>query len=1181
MGCSDNRYALLESGAGSFICPIASMASSEHSLTILILDIQKVQNARSPVGHPYLSALRPFARQQLKPLRILERSVTNVRCLHTEALQTTAPLSDDGINWQPSDLSGKGRSSGTQETWTEEAENILAGQRDGAENALTKTALGQTYTVQESRLFNLNLPQVNIRSSIETLKLARGLGLPEDELILDPYSRTPPKRKSQSGQAEPKELAPGIRMRLAYLEKTSLPHMKEIAAKRAKLPIIAHDPVEGKKSLIDTINSSDVTVVLAKTGSGKTTQVPQLILENGILKNKGPETRILCAEPRRIAATSTARRIAYERGETLGQSVGYQIRNEVQLPNSHGSITLCTTGILLHRLLTQGWPFLQQFSHIMLDEVHERDAQLDLVLSLIRRHTQTLKDCGFDYPKIILMSATIDPSSFLKYFDRSSDPGALTASSFEVGGSGHPVRTLYLPEILNELALCKDLHPTMQALLQGKTTKSSADYIKNELIYGALQQEPYQQVNCEGSNVNRTCSMTSIDANTNTPISTPSSHYIGLVTAVIAHLVSTKPEGDVLVFLPGKLDIDTIYDLLRDMKPMGIDFEDESRFRIFKLHSAFRDTNDNVFTEVPKGCRRIVLATNIAETSITLPEVVYVVDTGKMRNSIYDPLTFKRSLPYEWISKTNMIQRRGRAGRVSPGRYYALFTEERCSTFRPMARPKITVSNLADVVLLLAAHPDHGDAGDSSSPREFLQGMIDPPSEDAIESAYRDLQSLGALDLDGKITRVGAFIADMNVHAASAKGVLLGAVFGCLEPMIILACHDFNNPLIHNAELSISQVRESKRLLDRDLESDLPILIDAFRQYHAAVQAGNQKRVKQLGQERCIKHSAYLEMMLTSQAVHQTLTKYGIVDPPADGQTIFEALPEFLNYNSDNMVLMNALAVNTVTAELAAWDSTVRKWTLDVQNDGFPSRTSILHQKTKSIRRARRKYRTDGRLMAYAWKSSNDDLSDGAVWLENNSMVTPLMLILFSRSARLESPQIIKFNDWLRIETGVEGLDNTIATQSARIVMEVRKMLDRFLTWNWARILPNQEVKNETATVNVKEHLAPNGSTRKMVNAVTEMIRSDNDFWQDYRAGRRAYIEAEEAARAEEALLLAEERAENKGAILKSRLSSSYVDEDVDLREEDDDDDDGDFEPSETQNETGDVPSASRNGIDN
>lgn len=267
MGCSDNRYALLESGAGSFICPIASMASSEHSLTIFILDIQKVQNARSPVGHPYLSALRPFARQQLKPLRILERSVTNVRCLHTEALQTTAPLSDDGINWQQSDLSGKGRSSGTQETWTEEAENILAGQRDGAENALTKTALGQTYTVQESRLFNLNLPQVNIRSSIETLKLARGLGLPEDELILDPYSRTPPKRKSQSGQAEPKELAPGIRMRLAYLEKTSLPHMKEIAAKRAKLPIIAHDPVEGKKSLIDTINSSDVTVVLAKTVS--------------------------------------------------------------------------------------------------------------------------------------------------------------------------------------------------------------------------------------------------------------------------------------------------------------------------------------------------------------------------------------------------------------------------------------------------------------------------------------------------------------------------------------------------------------------------------------------------------------------------------------------------------------------------------------------------------------------------------------------------------------------------------------------------------------------------------------------------------------------------------------------------------------------------------------------------
>lgn len=921
--------------------------------------------------------------------------------------------------------------------------------------------------------------------------------------------------------------------------------------------------------------------------------MPQIILEDAILRNQGPSTRILCAEPRRIAATSTARRIAYERGEDLGQSVGYQIRNELKLPNPRGSITLCTTGILLHRLLTRGWPFLQQYSHIMLDEVHERDAQLDLALSLIRRHTQNLKDRGLHYPKIILMSATIDPSSFLNYFDRSSDPSALTACSFEVAGSGHPVNTLYLPEILNELAVGRDLHPTMQALLQGKTAKSSADYIKNELIYGALHQEIELEVNGEDSNVSRNGSVTDIGANTIAPIPTPSNHYLGLVTAVIAHLASTKPEGDVLVFLPGKLDIDTIYDLLRDMKPMGIDFEDESKFRIFKLHSAFRETNDNVFMGVPSGCRRIVLATNIAETSITLPEVVYVVDAGKIRNSIYDPLTFKRSLPYEWISKTSMIQRRGRAGRVSPGNYYALFTEERCITFRPMTRPKITVSNLADVVLLLAAHPDHGDASKSGSPREFLQGMIDPPSDDAIDSAYRDLQSLGALDVDGKITRIGAFLADMNVHAASAKGVLLGAVFGCLEPMIILACHDFNNPLIHNAELSIGQVRESKRLLDRDLESDLSILIDAFRQYHAAFQAGDELRLKQLSEERCIKHSAYVEMMLTSQAVHQTLTRYGIVDPPADGLTVFEALPEFLNYNSDNMVLIKALAVNTVTAELSAWDATAKKWTLDIQNDGFPSRASILHEKTKSIRRTRRKYRSDGRLMAYAWKSSNDDLSDGAVWLENNSMVTPLMLILFSRSVKLESPQIIRFNDWLRIETGVDGLDDTLAAQSARIVMEVRKMLDRFLTWTWARILPNDETGIETAAKNIRAHFYFDATTHTIVNEITEMIRSDDDFWQDHRAARRAFIEAEEAALAEEALLLAEERAENRSAISKSHLLSSYVDEDVELQEEEeDDDDDGDddidselarldAEPSHNENEVNDVPSASHHDLDN
>ncbi|KIW17168.1 hypothetical protein PV08_04359 [Exophiala spinifera] len=1125
-----------------------------HLLTTL-WSLQKLQNARSPGSYPSLSSLKPFARLRLATLRTLEPSILSVRCLHTEALQSSPPPSDDGIHWNPLDHPKTGLRNETPEAWTEQEESLPFEQQqqqpDGAENnGLTKAALGQTYTVQESRLFNLKLPPVNLQSSIETLKLARGLGLPEDELVLDPYDRAPPEGQPRSGKGRRRELAPAIRMRLAFLQKTSLPHMKEMAARRAKLPIAAHDQIVGEKSLINTINCSDVTVVLAKTGSGKTTQVPQIILENAILRNQGPDTTILCAEPRRIAATSTARRIAYERDEALGQSVGYQIRNELKLPNERGSITLCTTGILLHRLLTRGWPFLQRYSHIILDEVHERDAQLDLVLSLIRRHIQTLKECGLDYPKIILMSATIDPSSFLNYFVRSSEPGTLTACSFEVGGSGHPVNTLYLPEILNELAVGKDLHPTMQALLQGKTAKSSADYIKNELIYGALHQGTGQEANSEDANVGETCSVTAFDASTTSSVSTPSSHYLGLVTAVIAHLASTKPEGDVLVFLPGKLDIDTIYDLLRDMKPMGIDFEDERRFRIFKLHSAFRDTNDNVFTRVPIGCRRIVLATNIAETSITLPEVVYVVDAGKMRNSIYDPLTFKRSLPYEWISKTSMIQRRGRAGRVSPGNYYALFTEERCRTFRPMARPKITVSNLADVVLLLAAHPNHGDAGDSSSPREFLRGMIDPPSEDAIDSAYRDLQSLSALDSDGNITRVGAFLADMNVHAASAKGVLLGTVFGCLEPMVILACHDFNNPLIHNAELSIGQVRESKRHFDRDSESDLSILIDAFRQYHAASQAGDELLMSQLSEERCIKHSAYAEMMLTSQAVHQTLAKYGMVDPPAEGQTIFEAIPKFLNYNSDNMVLVKALAVNTVTAELAAWDATVKKWTLDIQNNGYPSRASILHEKTRSVRRTRRKYRTDGRLIAYAWKSSNDDVSDGAVWLENNSMVTPLMLTLFSRSARLESPQTIKFNDWLRIETRVDGVDDVFAAQSARIVMEARKMLDRFLNWTWTRILPNDEAGFEAAAKNVKAHFDSSATTCTIVKAITEMLRSDNDFWQAYRAERRADIEAEEAARAEQALMLAEERAEDMESVSNRFLLAPYVGEDVELRAE-------------------------------
>ncbi|KAI1627845.1 adenosinetriphosphatase, partial [Exophiala viscosa] len=979
--------------------------------------------------------------------------------------------------------------------------------------------------------FAVEVPRSNIRTAVDAIKTSRKVGVPQSNIQLSPINDSVPAtdRTNAAAMLDPPVLA--TKMAHDLQRKMSQDFMEERLRNRNKLPLMANKSISSE--LLRTINKHDVTVVLAKTGSGKTTQVPQLILEERVLLSRGPSTSIICAQPRRIAATSAARRVAYERGEVLGSHVGYVIRNDNESPKHTPSIAFYTIGILMHRLITGGRQMLQAHSHIIIDEVHERDAQIDLVLSLLRRTISMLKATHQPYPKVVLMSATIDPSRFLDYFRDPIEEGSqLSAESFEVEGRNHTVQTRHLHEILKELSHENELHPTMETLLQGKGRRSSASYIKNELLFASAARDRIHSLSEQGRLANGELrqELAVVDAPA-TSLDSPSNNYLGLVVAVVAYISAVKPDGDILVFLPGKLDIDTVHDELIRTKPLDLDFQDESRFRLFKLHSSLRDTNDMVFDSVPGGCRRIILATNIAETSITLPEVVHVVDTGKARTAVFDPLTLTRSLPFEWISRTNSIQRRGRAGRVRDGHYYALFSQERYETFRAMAQPRITVSNVVDIVLLLSAYPQPYPGG----PRAFLRGMMDPPSEAAIDSAYKELTSLEALS-NGRITKLGWIFAQMGIPPSAAKAVLLGVLFGCLEPMLILACHDFNNPLIYNGEISISAIRETKRLYDRDLESDLPILIDAFREYHAAYRSGNSALMDKLHESRSIRHASYMEMMLTSKAIHEVLTKLGLVpEPLGSGDTIFENLPANVDFNKDNMLLVKALAVNTISAEIAAWSAKTVRWELDVPSEGYISRNSVNYEDKKSVRRIKRKHRSDGRLMAYAWKRNIDDSEKDEAWLEHTTMVTPLVAILFSRSAVLDAPNVVELNKWLRLELKSHGADTGLVNHTARILTETKKTLDRFMTYSWRRLIPSYTGQDHATKLTaseklhrlvqqdcrVKRLLSTPGFRNKMVTAITTMLSADDVYWAAYRTKRRAEIDAEEARLAEEARQMA------------------------------------------------------------
>ena len=457
----------------------------------------------------------------------------------------------------------------------------------------------------------------------------------------------------------------------ALLEKlkryeTSFEH-QAMRAQRASLPITSRG-----EDIMRQIEENDVTVIVAATGSGKTTQIPQIILDHAIKKGNGSMCNVMCTQPRRLAATSVAERIADERGDRLGNEVGYQVRFDMKAPKPNGSITFCTTGIFLKKMQSSfgteahvnAVHEMDQISHIVVDEVHERDIDTDLSLVVLKRLLASRKERGIPL-KVILMSATIDPTLFQQYF---ADSNGELAPVIDVPGRTFPVTRHWLGETVAELR--KDWASAW--VFQDKTVH---DYLEKELSTNASYFGP----------------------NTGMNLMLP----YPLVALYIAHVLSKSDDGHVLVFLPGWEDIKKVAELLRGGKPLlDINLGDQSKYSIHYLHSSIPAAEQRqVFQPPPRGVRRIILATNIAETSVTIPDVVYVVDTGRVKESRYDATQHLTSLVSAWVGASNLNQRAGRAGRHREGEYYGMISDLRRDSLDSHQMVEMKRSDLSNVVM--------------------------------------------------------------------------------------------------------------------------------------------------------------------------------------------------------------------------------------------------------------------------------------------------------------------------------------------------------------------------------------------------------------------------------------------------------------------------------------------------
>ncbi|NXD93348.1 DHX36 helicase, partial [Chaetorhynchus papuensis] len=593
------------------------------------------------------------------------------------------------------------------------------------------------------------------------------------------------------------------RLKEDLMKKKSDPRYIEMQRFREKLPSYGM-----KEELVKLINNNRVTVISGETGCGKTTQVTQFILDDHIERGLGSTCRIVCTQPRRISAISVAERVAAERAEGCGngRSTGYQIRLQSRLPRKQGSILYCTTGIVLQWL--QSDKHLSSISHVVLDEIHERNLQSDVLMSIIKDLLNVRLDL-----KVILMSATLNAEKFSEYFDH--------CPMIHIPGFTFPVVEYLLEDVIEKLRqvytpekMDRRLH-WRKGFMQGHVSRPEKE--EKEMIYRQQWPGYLKQLQCRYS-------ASTIDA---LDMMDDDKVDLDLVAALIKHIVLEEEDGAILVFLPGWDNISTLHELLMSQVMFKSD-----RFLIIPLHSLMPTVNQTqVFKKTPPGVRKIVIATNIAETSITIDDVVFVIDGGKIKETHFDTQNNISTMAAEWVSKANAKQRKGRAGRVQPGHCYHLYNGLRASLLDDYQLPEILRTPLEELCLQIKILKLGGIA-------YFLSKLMDPPSRDAVMLAINHLMELNALDRQEELTPLGVHLARLPVEPHIGKMILFGALFCCLDPVLTIAASlSFKDPFV--IPLGKEKVADARRKeLSKNSKSDHLTVVNAFTGWEEARRCG-------------------------------------------------------------------------------------------------------------------------------------------------------------------------------------------------------------------------------------------------------------------------------------------------------------------------------------------------------
>eukprot|EP00890_Picochlorum_soloecismus_P001392 jgi/Picsp_1/2253/NSC_05717-R1_atp-dependent rna len=502
-----------------------------------------------------------------------------------------------------------------------------------------------------------------------------------------------------------------------------------------------------ESQILDAVSHNNIVIILGDTGSGKTTQLPQILEGSGLVKEG---YRIGITQPRRVAAVSVARRVAQEMNVQVGQEVGYKVRFEDNT-SKRTKISYMTDGLLLRELYED--PILAKYAVIILDEAHERPLNADILFVMLKDLAiGQRKGLSEDLPplKVVIMSATLEVEKFRSYF--------CNCPVLNIPGRQYPVKVIHSLE------------------------DQTADY--------------------ESSAID-----------------------------MVLDIHCSQPPGDILVFLTGQGEIERACKALH-RAICSLDRKYCGDLLILPLFASLPpDIQSQVFAPPPVEVRRCILATNIAETSVTIDGIVYVVDSGVFKQKEYDPETGIDSLKVRSISKVQATQRAGRAGRTRPGICYRLYTRDTFESMIDTTNPEINRTCLSGAVLYLKSLPVQFNI------LEF--DFIDKPEREGLEDALRQLYILDAIDRNGFITELGRSMARLPLDPCLARAVLAARTLDCIDDVVTVVSmlsqesksyfrNVQSNPTrVDHGSKEISYTSEIRGLMS-DMLGDLPFLLRLY-----------------------------------------------------------------------------------------------------------------------------------------------------------------------------------------------------------------------------------------------------------------------------------------------------------------------------------------------------------------